>query len=85
MKLKEFIEENIEQNSLVRLLYKNKPSGYRIILSHWDDVSMEHRIIKGIGKFGKYRNNEVIGIASILTGGPYSESINIVIEEIPIS
>lgn len=83
MILKEFIENYIEHNSLVRVLYKN-PGGHKVVLNDWDDVAMDWEIIKGEGKYAPYINHEVLGIASILVRGPYSESINIVIEEIPL-
>lgn len=84
MTLKEFIKEYIEHNSLVRVLYKHK-GGHKLVLNDWDEVDMDHQIIKGQGKYAPYINHNVLGIASILTGGPYPESINIVIEEIPLS
>ena len=83
MKLYEFINNFIEHNSLVRLLYKEK-SGHQTVLDDWNKVSMEHEILKHKGKYKNYINNEVIGITSILVDGPYSEAINIVIEKIPI-
>jgi hypothetical protein len=83
MTLKEFINEYIEHNSLVRVLYKI-PVGHKLILNDWDEVSMDWEIVKGEGKYAPYINHKVLGIASILTGGPYPESINIVIEEIPL-
>jgi len=83
MKLNEFIENYVEHNSLVRLLYKEK-SGHRIVLESWDDVSMEHEILNGKGKFKDYINYEVLGVTDVLTGGPYSEAINIVIKEIDL-
>lgn len=83
MKLDEFIEIYIEHNSLVRLLYKEK-SGHRIVLDTWDDVSMEHEILKGKGKFKDYINYDVKGITSVLVGGPYSEAINIIIKDIDL-
>ena len=83
MTLKEFIKEYIEHNSLVRVLYKHK-GGHKLVLNDWDEVDMDHQIIKGGGKYAPYINHKVLGIASILTGGPYPESINIVIEEIPL-
>lgn len=82
MKLKEFIENFIQPNSLIRLVYKIK-GGHEIVGEDWNDVSMEHAILRQIGKFRHYANNEVIGIASILvTSGRYTESINIVIERL---
>jgi len=81
MKLGTFIETFIEKNSLIRLLYKVK-GGHEIILDSWDDVSMEHRVLDGKGKFRHYIDNEVIEICSILVDGPYSEAINICIEKL---
>jgi hypothetical protein len=83
MKLGEFIEKFIEHNSLIRLVYKDD-SGYehKTVLNDWDDVSMEHEILKGRSKNRHYIGNEVLGIASILVIGPYSDAINIVIEEL---
>jgi hypothetical protein len=81
MKLGDFIEKFVERNSLIRLLYKEK-GGHRIIHENWNDVSMEHEILNGKGKNRHYINNEVIGICSILVGGPYSEAINICIEDL---
>jgi hypothetical protein len=83
MTLKEFINEYVEGNSLVRVLYKN-PGGYKTVLNDWDDVAMDHQIVKGKGKYAPYINHKVIGLISILVRGPYSEAINIVIEEIPL-
>lgn len=83
MILKEFIDEYIEHNSLVRVLYKHK-GGHKLILNDWDDVDMDHQIIKGKGKYAPYTNHKVLGVASIEVRGPYSEAINIVIEEIPL-
>lgn len=83
MTLKEFINEYIQPNSLVRVLYKI-PVGHKLILNDWDEVAMDWEIVKGEGKYAPYINHKVLGIASILTGGPYPESINIVIEEIPL-
>ena len=84
MKLGEFIK-NFSHNNLVRLLYKEK-GGHRIVHESWNDVSMDHEIIRGMGKNRHYVNNEVLGLASIHFGGQkglyYSEAINIVIEEL---
>lgn len=81
MKLREFIEKFVERNSLIRLLYKEK-GGHRIVHESWNDVSMEHDVLNGKGINRHYINNEVIEICSILVGGPYSEAINICIEEL---
>lgn len=83
MILKEFIDEYIEHNSLVRVLYKHK-GGHKLILNDWDEVDMDHMIIKGKGKYGPYINHKVLGVACISVTGPYSSAINIVIEEIPL-
>ena len=83
MKLVKFIKKFVEHNSLIRLVYKEK-SGHKIVLNDWDDVSMEHVILKGEGKYSHYINHKVIGVTDILVSGPYSESINIVIEEKPL-
>ena len=83
MTLKEFINEYVEGNSLVRVLYKN-PGGHKLVLDDWNDVSMDWTIVKGEGKYAPYVNHKVLGVASILVRGPYPESINIVIEEIPL-
>lgn len=83
MTLKDFIEEYIEHNSLVRVLYKN-PGGHKVVLNDWDDVAMDWEIVKGQGKYAPYINHKVLYVTSILVRGPYSEAINIVIEEIPL-
>jgi hypothetical protein len=84
MTLQEFVKDYVEANSLVRVLYKEK-SGHRIVLNDWNDVDMDHQIVKGKGKYAAYINHKVIGIASISVRGHYSEAINIVIEEIPLA
>ena len=81
MKLKEFVEKYIERNSLVRLVYSDI-GGHEFLSSNVDHVCMEHEIVKGIGIYASYINNDVIGIASILVDGNYTESINIVIKRI---
>jgi hypothetical protein len=83
MTLQEFVKYYVEANSLVRVLYKEK-GGHRIVLNDWNDVDMDHQIVKGVGKYAAYINHKVLGVTSIVVRGPYSESINIVIEEIPL-
>lgn len=84
MILKEFIE-NFSHNNIVRLHYKIK-GGHRLVLEDWNDVSMDHEILKGKGKNRHYINNEVLGIVSIYLqpgqGHHYPEAINIAIEEL---
>jgi hypothetical protein len=82
MKLGEFIKEFVNHNSLVRLLYQHEKCSHIIVSDSWNDVSMEHEILNGTGIYRHYINNNVMYIASILTGGHYSEAINIVIEEL---
>ena len=80
MILKEFIENFVCKNSLIRLWYITKGVHEMVI----DGVSMEWEIIKGEGIFKKFINNNVIGVTDILVSGHYTEAINIVIEKIPL-
>jgi hypothetical protein len=84
MKLGEFIK-NFSHNNIVRLHYKIK-GGNQCVLDDWNDVSMDHEILKGKGKNRHYINNEVVGLASIYLkserGHHYPEAINIVIEQL---
>ena len=81
MKLTEFIENFIEHNSLIRLVYKIK-NGHEVVAEDWDKVSMEHEVLKTKGIYRHYKDNKVLGICSILVNGPYSDAINIVIEKL---
>jgi hypothetical protein len=83
MTLKEFVKDYVEGNSLVRVLYKN-PGGHKLVLDDWNDVAMDWEIVRGQGKYAAYINHKVLGVTSIVVRGPYSESINVVIEEIPL-
>jgi hypothetical protein len=92
MILKEFVDNFINHNSLVRLVYKI-PGGNKVVLNTWDEVSMAWEISKGEGKYAPYINHQVIYItdisvsgkySDISVSGKYSEAINIVIEEIPL-
>ncbi len=81
MKLGEFIK-NFSHNNIIRLMYKEK-GGHRCVLETWDDVSMDHEILRGKGKNRHYINNEVLGLAGIYFNSGHSnypEAINIVIE-----
>jgi len=78
MKLEYFILA-FSHNNMVRLLTKHE-GGHKIIADNWDDISMDWEIVQGKGRFADYAKANVIGLASILTGGAYPEAINIVIE-----
>lgn len=84
MKLGEFIK-NFSHNNIVRLHHKIK-GGHQLVLEDWNDVSMDHEILKGKGKNRHYLNNEVLGLTSIYfppnKGHHYPEAINIVIERL---
>ena len=82
MTLKDFVKQYVEHNSLIRVVYK-LPGGHKAVLNSWSEVSMDHELLKMKGKFAKFTNHEVIGLASILTTGSYSDAINIVVKEIP--
>lgn len=81
MKLGEFIDK-FSHNNLIRLHYKNK-GGHICVLDDFDKVSMDWEVNKNKGPYSRYKDHEVLGLASILCGGPYPEAINIIIEEIP--
>ena len=83
MKLGEFIKQ-FSHNNMIRLHYKIK-GGNQCVLEDWNDVSMDHEILKGKGKNRHYINNEVLGLTGIYFQSGhthYPEAINIVIEEL---
>jgi hypothetical protein len=83
MTLGEFIK-NFSHNNIIRLHYK-EPGGCGLVLRDWNDVSMDHEILKGKGKNRHYINNEVLGLTGINFGQGYThypEAINIVIEKL---
>lgn len=80
MKLGEFIDK-FSHNNLIRLHYKNK-GGYICVLDDFDKVSMDWEVNTNKGRYARYKDHKVLGLASIC-GGSYPEAINIVIEEIP--
>ena len=84
MKLGEFIK-NFSHNNTIRLVHKDN-GGHRVVHSDWNDVSMDHEILKGKGKNRHYIDNEVLGLATICfrpgDGISYPEALNIVIEEL---
>jgi len=84
MKLGEFIK-NFSHNNIVRLHYKID-GGNQCVLDDWNDVSMDHEILNGKGKYRHYIDNEVLGLATIYFGhttrNHYPEALNIVIEKL---
>ena len=81
MKLKEFIENFIESNSLVRLWYPIK-GGHEMVTKDYNDVSMEWEILKGKGIYRDYSDYVVKGVTDIsILQGNYKEAINIVIDK----
>jgi hypothetical protein len=83
MTLGEFIK-NFSHNNIVRLHYKIK-GGNQCVLEDWNDVSMDHEILKGKGKNRHYINNQVLGLTTINFQpghNHYPEALNIVIEEL---
>jgi len=79
MKLKDFIEEFIEPNTLIRLLYKERGGHLTVSEDGWDIVSMEWEVLRGEGAFKNYADNEVIGITDIITES-CPEAVNITIK-----
>ena len=80
MKLGEFIDK-FSHNNLIRLHYKNK-GRHICVLDDFDKVSMDWEVNKNKGTYSRYKDHEVLGLAS-LCGGSHPEAINIIIEEIP--
>lgn len=81
MKLGEFIK-SFSHNNMIRLHYEME-SGTKCVLGDWDNVSMDHEILKGKGKNRHYINNEVLRLVGVnFQSGHthYPEAINIVIE-----
>lgn len=73
MKLQEFIERNIEHNTMVRLLTVVK-GGHHCVEKDWNTVFMNHEI-----KNTEYSDWQALYVTSVLSYGPYSEAINIVV------
>lgn len=81
MKLKEFVEQFVEGNSIVRLWHPISGGHHRIVGEDMNVVDMAWKIVSGEGVYSNLVDSEVIGLTSILVGGPYSEAVNLVIEE----
>jgi hypothetical protein len=84
MKLREFIK-NFSHNNVIRLVYKNK-GGYEVVLTDWNDVSMDWEVTEQKGKFRHYIDNEVLGLTTISFGRGQvihqADILNIVIERL---
>lgn len=85
MILKDFIENFVAKNTLVRLWYECEKgegcSHVPVIETEKDVVSMEWKILKQEGPFKYFLNNEVIGVTDILVMDTnYSEAVNIIIK-----
>jgi hypothetical protein len=85
MLLGEFIKL-FSHNNIVRLLYRSG-GGYIPVLESWDDVSMDHQILKGEGKYRHYIDNEVLELKSVsfsygAGSTRYPQALNIVIQKL---
>ena len=81
MILKDFNENFICKNSIIRLWYPDKGGHKLVIPDDKKSVCMEWELNRH-SVYKKYANNNVIGITDIVTNGSFPEAINIVIEEI---
>jgi len=73
MKLKKFIKNYVEPNTLIRLHYKTNDG--HVTVSGKDVVKMEHQLVKG-----EYKNRKVVGVTDILhPHSHYPEAVNLVI------
>lgn len=73
MELKEFIENFVARNTLVRFWTKIK--GGHELVGDKGSLQMEWE-----AKKSKLATRKVLGVTDILVPGPYSEAVNIVIE-----
>jgi len=70
MKLKKFIKNFVEHNTLIRLQYKIN-GGHKEVGA----LGMEHELKDSI-----YANHKVVGVTDILVRGRYAEAVNLTIE-----
>lgn len=82
MKLGEFIEK-FSHNNIIRLWYKHE-GGYKAVLDHANDVSMDWEVNKQEGKNRHFINNEVLGLVGMEFHSDIDrhDAINIVIEKL---
>jgi len=76
MNVKDFVENFVEPNTLIRLQYKVKGGHMQVI--EGDKPMMEHELIKS-----KYADSVVIGVTDILyLDSHYKEAVNLTIEKL---
>ena len=87
MILKDFIEQFIWPNSLIRLWKPHIEGGHEMIYKEdkskpgdIDEVCMEWEILDGSDWRAEYANTEIIGVTDIVCEGFYREAINIVLK-----
>ena len=78
MILKDFIEEFVRPNTLIRL-WKETKGGHQPLFDPKDLVEMEWRIKRGEGIYKGLEDSPVVGVTDILVKGNYTEAVNIVI------
>lgn len=79
MTLKEFIENCICKNSIIKL-WKPIPGGHELLSEDDDYVCMEWQVARNDVWQSKYASTRVIGVTDILCDDPYREAINIVLD-----
>lgn len=80
MTLREFIEEYVRPNTLIRLWTIGEGCTHNMIRRGDSCVCMEHEIISGKHWMSKYADTLVIGVTDIVVDDFYREAVNIVIE-----
>jgi hypothetical protein len=79
MKLKKFIKKFVEPNTIIKLWYKT-PSGHEPV--EGDSWKMEWEFLRD----NEFYDYKVIGVTDILLiNSPYTESVNIVVENIKLA
>ena len=82
MILKEFIEQFVEKNTLIRLWFKVSWGHNAVVSGIEDVVAMEWATLKGEGPYGEYLDHEIIGVTDILIiDTAHPDAVNIVIKE----
>ena len=81
MTLKEFIDNYVCKNTLVRL-WKPVKGGHEMLVENDESVCMEWEISQSRNNKWqiKYKNTKVIGVTDILVEDFYREAVNIVLD-----